>query len=200
MTKSRAVITILLGIFLAGLAAVLFVHDSNYIFTGKTLDLNDILENNGEIPRDKYVTYTCYLPIDNYAETTQTLNGIIPLPFLKTQQYSMLCENGKVISAKVGSKKKIQEMEQALDDFYDTDNAVAVTLTGCIHTISPEMHGYLEESCNYVFEGLDTTGIDYTYFVIDTTQTRLSQTLMYTFLFFIGLFCIFGSVKHLTNN
>jgi len=40
------------------LAVIMFVHDSSFILTGKTVDLNQILENNEELPRDKYVTYT----------------------------------------------------------------------------------------------------------------------------------------------
>ena len=196
MSKARCVIMILLGIFLSGLSIVLFVHDAEYIFTGNTVNLNEILKNNEELPRDKFVTFTCEFPIDNYAETQQYLNGIIPLPF-KTQQYAMLGDNGMIFSAEVGKKAKIAEMDQAIEAFYD-DGAVSVTLTGNLQINSPKMDSFLNECVEYIFgdaDDLKSYGFYITSYVIDTTKTRLSQALLYTFLLAIGVLIIVMSIR-----
>ena len=199
MSRSRCVIMIILGIFLSGLSIVMFVHDAEYIFTGNTVNLNEILENNEELPRDKYVTFTCEFPIENYAETQQYLNGIIPLPF-KTQQYAMLGDNGMIFSAEIGKKAKIEEMDQALDIFYDDDEAVSVTLTGNLKINSSEMDSYLKECVEYLIgddADLESYGMFLTSYVIDTTQTRSSQAFLYTFLLIIGAAVILISIKNL---
>lgn len=196
MSKSRCVIMIILGILLSGLSIVMFVHDAEYIFTGNTVDLNEILKNNGELPRDKFVTFTCEFPIDNYAETRQYLNGIIPLPF-KTQQYAMLGDNGMIFSAEIGNKAKISEMDQAIETFYD-DGEVSVTLTGNLQINSSEMDSYLKECVGYIFgDDLESYGFFLTSYVIDTTKTRLSQSLLYTFLLAIGVLAIVISIRTL---
>ena len=198
MSKARCVIMIILGLFLSGLSIVLFVHDAEYIFTGKTVDLNEILKNNEELPRDKFVTFTCEFPIDNYAETQQYINGIIPLPF-KTQQYAMLGENGMIFSAEIGKKAKIAEMDQALEEFYD-DGTVSVTLTGNLQINSPQMDSFLNECVEYIFGNagdLDSYGFYVTSYVIDTTKTRLSQALLYIFLLAIGAVLIVVSIRAL---
>ncbi|MCH5193162.1 MAG: hypothetical protein J1F11_04305 [Oscillospiraceae bacterium] len=196
MSKSRCVIMIILGLFLSGLSIVMFVHDAEYIFTGNTVNLNEILQNNEELPRDKYVTFTCEFPIDNYAETQQYLNGFIPLPF-KTQQYAMLGDNGMIFSAEVGKKAKIAEMDQAIETFYD-DGTVSVTLTGNLQINSPEMDSYLQECAEYIFgDDLETYGFFLTSYVIDTTKTRSSQALLYIFLLLIGVVCIGTGIRSL---
>lgn len=196
MSKVKCVIMIILGVFLSGLSIVMFVHDAEYIFTGNTVNLNEILINNEELPRDKYVTFTCEFPIDNYAETQQYINGIIPLPF-KTQQYAMLGDNGMIFSAEVGKKDKIAEMDQALETFYN-DGDVSVTLTGNLKINSSEMDSYLEECVDYIFDGdVESYGFFLTSYVIDTTQTRLSQALMYTLLLIVGGVLIVISIKNL---
>lgn len=198
MSKSRCVIMIILGLFLSGLSIVMFVHDAEYIFTGNTVNLNEILQNNEELPRDKYVTFTCEFPIDNYAETQQYLNGFIPLPF-KTQQYAMLGDNGMIFSAEIGKKAKIAEMDQAIETFYD-DGDVSVTLTGNLQINSPEMDSYLKECVEYLFgdaSNLESYGFFLTSYVIDTTKTRSSQALLYIFLLLIGAACIVISIRSL---
>ena len=198
MSKARCVILIILGLFLSGLSIVLFVHDAEYIFTGKTVNLNEILKNNEELPRDKFVTFTCEFPIDNYAETQQYINGIIPLPF-KTQQYAMLGENGMIFSAEIGKKAKIEEMDQALEEFYD-DGTVSVTLTGNLQINSPKMDSFLNECVEYLFgdaDDLRSYGFYVTSYVIDTTKTRLSQALLYIFLLAIGAVLILASIRAL---
>ncbi len=193
MKRSSFIISLLLGIFLSGLAVVILVHDAEYIFTGKTVNLNEVIENGGEMPRDKYVTYTCNYPLGNYAETKQTISGVIPLPF-KTQQYALLCENGIIMSAEVSKKAKIEELNEAIDDMYNGE-AASVTLTGCLITNNPEMNGYLSEFLTAVGIDTESSDIQQTYYLIDTTKTRLSLILAYTFLLVIGLFVIIVDIK-----
>ncbi len=175
------------------MAAVILVHDAGYIFTGKTVNLNEILENGDELPRDKYVTYTCSYPLGNYAETKQTISGVIPLPY-KTQQYALLCENGIIMSAEVSKKAKIEELDEAIDDVY-CGETVSVTLTGCLITNNPEMNGYLSEFLTAVGIDTENSDIQQTYYLIDTTKTRLQLFLMYTFLLALGLFLIVVDIR-----
>lgn len=194
MSKFRSILMIIIGVVLAGFSVVMFVHDAEYIFTGKTVDLNEILENDGEVPRDKYVTFTCDIPIDNYAETQQYLNGFIPLPF-KTQQYAMLGDNGMIFSAEISKKDKIKEMDQAIEDFYD-DKDVSVTLTGKLQINSSEMDSYLKECVEYdIGDDMDSLGFFVTSYVIDTTQTRLSQSMLCLFAFAIGALFVVLSIR-----
>ena len=196
MSRSRCVVAILLGLFLSGLSVVMFIHDFEYIITGNTVDLNEILENNGELPRDKFVTFTCEAPVCNYAETRNYINGIIPMPF-KSQQYAMIGENGMVFSAKVGKKAKIKEMDQAIDAFYN-DSAVSVKLTGIFQINSPKMDSFLQEGMEYVIgDDMEDSGLFLTSYVIDTTKTRLSQALTYGFLLVIGVFLVVFNIRSL---
>lgn len=175
------------------MVVALLVHDAEYIFTGETVNLNEVLESGEEMPRDKYVTYTCSYPLGNYAETKQTISGVIPLPF-KSQQYSLLCENGIIISAEVSKKAKIEELDEAIDKAYDGET-VSVTLTGCLITNNPEMNGYLSEFLAAVGIDMENSELQQTYYLIDTTKTRLSLIMTYTLLFVLGLFIIIVDIK-----
>ena len=192
MAKIKKILGIIVGIVIVVLSVVMFVHDSSFILTGKTVDLNEILANNEELPRDKYVTYTCTFPIGNYAETKQTLNGIIPLPF-KSQEYAILCENGMIISSEISKKSKIREMDTAVEKIYNEEE-VSVELKGCLQTISSDMRKYLDESL-----GTESANgnFELTSFAIDTTMTRLKITFMYIFIFLIGLACTVVSIIRL---
>ena len=194
MARIKKILGVFLGIMIIALAVIMFVHDSSFILTGKTVDLNQILENNEELPRDKYVTYTCTFPIGNYAETKQTLNGIIPLPF-KSQEYAILCENGMVISTEISKKSKIREMDAAVDKVYNGEE-VSVELKGCLEIISSDMSKFLEES--FGTEN-DNANFQLTNFVIDTTETRLNITFLYVFVFLIGLALTVGSIIRLRS-
>jgi len=181
----RPVFTIIFGIFLSIISIVLFIHDVEYIFTGNTINLNEVLENGEEIPNGKYVTYTCYAPLGNYAETQEYLNGFIPLPF-KTQEFAVLTENDMIISAEIGNKNKIQEMEKLTDDFLTSDDDFygSMELTGYLGSNNSEMVGYLQE----YFEDVDfeAKGISVSWYSIDTTKTRLSVAGLCVGMFLIG--------------
>ena len=195
MPKRRSIVMILFGILLSVASIALFVHDAEYIFTGKTVNLNEILENGGELPRDKYVTYTCEFPLGNYAETQQYY-GFIPLPF-KTQQYAMLDDSGIVLSAEIkNSNSKIEEMDKAIDEFWDDDAEVSVTLTGCLTITAAGMDEYLEEYMNYLFDDdLESYDIFLTSYQIDTTRTRATQFIVEVLVLAIGVFLIIVQVR-----
>jgi len=131
-------------------------------------------------------------PYRHYAETKQTLNGIIPLPF-KSQEYAILCENGMIISSEISKKSKIKEMDTAVEKIYNGEE-VSVELKGCLQTISSDMRKYLEESL-----GTESANgnFELTSFAIDTTMTRLKITFMYIFIFLIGLACTVVSIIRL---
>ncbi|MBR1554946.1 MAG: hypothetical protein IJ644_06075 [Oscillospiraceae bacterium] len=189
----RPVFTIILGLFLSIMGGILLVHDAEYIFTGNTVNLNEIFENNQELPRDSYVDYTCYCSLGNYAETQQYLNGLIPLPF-KSQEYALLTENEIIISAEISKKEKIQEMEQLTDAFFSDDentSLVPVELVGCLQTVSPDMHNFLIE----YFEGTEIAEDVITYYVIDTTKTRASQCGLCLGAILLGIFVVFMGIQ-----
>lgn len=194
MLRSRSRGMMILGIFFVVITLALFIHDAEYIFTGKTVDLNEILASGEELPRDKFVTYTCKAPIGNYAETQEYISGIIPLPF-KTQQYAMIGENGMIFSAKIGKKAKIEEMDDAVDAFYD-DETVLVTLTGNLQINSSKMDTFLEEFVSYMIDSdQESSELFLTSFVIDTTKTRLSLSLLYIFMFALGAFMTVAGIR-----
>ena len=189
----RPVFTIILGLLLSIAAAALFIHDAEYIFTGNTIDLNEVLENGEEIPNGIYVTYTCYVPLGNYAETQEYLNGFIPLPF-KTQEFAVLTENNMIISAEIGNKNKIQEMEQLTDDFYASDDFYgSMELTGYLGSNNSEMMGYLQEYFEDV--DLEAEGISVSWYAIDTTKTRLSSAGLCIGMFLIGGVVIIAGIR-----
>lgn len=188
------IVYLILGILLIVAAVALFVHDAEYIFTGNTVSLNEILENGEELPRDKYVTYTCTMPLGNYAETREYLGGIIPLP-ISSQQYAMLDESGMILSAEINKKSKITEMEDAAEAFFD-DEAVTVTIEGCFEINGSRMDDYLQEYIGYFMTGeeMDEEGIFLTSYAVNTTKTRVSQVLLYVSVAVIGVAIIVASV------
>lgn len=192
MSKKRIVFWILFGVVLIAVAVAMFAHDADYILTGNTVNLNEILENGGELPRDKFVTYTCNISLGNYAETREYIDGIIPLPG-KTQQFAMLTENGMIISAEIETKTKIDEMMNLTENI-DYDNPTTpVVITGCFEINSSDMDRCL---INY-FSGydLEDSGIILTSYVINTTKTRAGLVALYLFVFVVGVCVLEWSVK-----
>ena len=189
----RPIFSIILGLLFCVAALVLFIHDAEYIFTGNTVDLNQVFLEDEELPRDKFVTYTCHCSLGNYAESQEYLDGLIPLPG-KTQEYALLIENGYIISAEISKEVKIQELDQLTDAFLNNEDStelVPVKITGCLQTVSSDMH-------NLLIEYFEDTGIEeekLTYYVIDTTKTRASQVGLYLALFALGGFLIFMTIK-----
>ena len=159
---------------------------------GHTVDLNEILINGEELPRDQYVTYQCSVPFGNYAETRSYAGGVIPLPG-KTQQFAFLGENDMILSAEIGRKSKIQEMTELTDDYYHGEGFESVTLVGCFEINSPDMDRYL---ANYFSDiDLEEEGIYLTSYVINATKTRLKQAILYLLLLALGAVVLWESVK-----
>lgn len=198
MSNSRSAIMIFLGALFAFIAVVLFVHDAEYIFTGNTVNLNEILETGAELPRDQYVTFTCRMPVGNYAETQEYLSGIIPTPS-KTQQYALLDDTGLILSAEINHKSKIEELNQAVESFYH-GTSVSVTVTGCLVINSSEMDAYLEDYINYLLDGdMESSGIILTSYLIDTTKTRLKIIIYYTIGFALGVFLMVINIRKMRD-
>lgn len=193
--KKGSIVYSILGIFLTVCAVVLFVHDAAYIFTGNTVDLNEILETGGELPRDKFVTYTCTMPLGNYAESREYLGGIIPLP-ISSQQYAMLDTSGMVFSAEISKKAKINEMDEAAEAFFD-DKTVTVTIEGSFEIHSREMDEYLQEYTGYFMtdEEMEKQGIYLTSYVVNTTKTRVSLVLLYLATAALGIAILVVSIR-----
>jgi len=190
----RPVFAIILGVFLAAIGVIMFVHDADFIFTGNTADLNQILEENSEIPRDKYVTYTCSYCLGNYGET-QSYWGFIPLPG-KSQQFAFIGENGMIISVKAGKKSLVEDLRVLSESDYDEDYT-PVTFTGCVQTNHPDLDRYLESYLSGVdFENSD---LQLTYLEIDTTKTRPKLVFMYTAIILIGAGCIIFAVRKIRS-
>ncbi len=186
MSKFDCIVAALLGVVMIALSVVMYAREASYIFMGETLDLNEIIEEGGEMPRGEFVTFTVEYPLGNYAETREMIAGFIPMPFSTTQQYAIFCEDCSIISAEVSKKSKIAELEQAVEDFYN-DKPTAVTIVGYVAANDREMNGYLAELTDYLFEGDPASaGVTPTYFVIDTTQTRVSQFFLYFFSLLLG--------------
>ena len=181
--KKKSKAALLMGLFFAAIGIVMFAFDAGYILLGRTVDLNKVLAEGGELPRDKVVTYTCEVPIGNYAEMQTYLNGIIPLP-AKSQLYAMYDKyggDGIIFSAKLISKYKMAEFDSAVNE--DTPK---ITLEGRLMTIDNDAFGYLEQVCG----DLSEENITLTYYVIDTTSSRIEWALMYLFITALGVFCL----------
>ncbi|MBQ2264164.1 MAG: hypothetical protein II341_02070, partial [Oscillospiraceae bacterium] len=63
MSKLKCILTALLGVVMIGLSIVMYVREASYIFMGETLDLNEIIDEGGEMPRGEYVTFTVEYPL-----------------------------------------------------------------------------------------------------------------------------------------
>lgn len=186
MPKFDCIVAALLGVVMIVLSVVMYTREASYIFMGETLDLNEIINEGGEIPRGEFVTFTVEYPLGNYAETREMIADFIPIPFAKTQQYAIFCEDCRIISAEVSKKSKIAELEQAVEDFYN-DKTAAVTIVGYVAVNNREMNGYLTELTDFLFKGDPASvGVTPTDFVIDTTQTRVSQFFLYFFSLLLG--------------
>ncbi len=189
----RPVFTIIFGLFLSIMGIVLLVHDAGYIFAGNTVDLNEVFENNEQIPEHQYVTYTCWVSLGNYAETNEYY-GFIPTG--KTQQFAVLTENDMIISAEISRKDTIMAMNLLTDATYSEDEdvqPVPVTLTGNLEFNDSEMNGYLSE----YFEGVDfdEEGITLTGYSINTTRTRLLQGGLCLGMFLLGGIVIIVGIR-----
>ena len=178
MSRSKRITAVILGAFLSALAIALFLHDAEYLLTGKTVNLNEILDNGDDPPRDKYVTYACQISLGNYGETRMKY-GFIPLPG-KTEQFAMLDASGLIISAEIGDRAKIAEMLSLTES-----GEGEVTLTGCFQTNSGDMSRFLSE----YLSGVDWEGrsVFMTPYVIDTTKTRVKQTALYIGVLALGV-------------
>ena len=193
----RPIFTIIFGLFLSIMGIVLLVHDAGYIFAGNTVDLNEVFENNEQIPEHQYVTYTCWTSLGNYAETNEYY-GVIPTG--KTQQFAMLTENDMIISAEISRKDTIIAMNLLTDAVYSDDDEVQlvpVTLTGNLEFNDTEMNGYLSE----YFDGVDLEeeGVTLTGYSINTTQTRLLQGGLCLGMFALGIFVIIIGIRKKTR-
>ena len=181
--RKKSKVGLLMGLFFTAIGIVMFAFDAGYILLGRTVDLNKVLAEGGELPRDKVVTYTCEVPIGNYAEMQTYLNGIIPLP-AKSQLYAMYDKyggDGIIFSAKLRSKYKMAEFDSAVNN--DTPK---ITLEGRLMTIDNDAFGCLEQVCG----DLSEENITLTYYVIDTTSSRIEWALMYLFITALGVFCL----------
>lgn len=141
MTKVKGFAFILMGLFMMVVAVVMLVHDYNYIFRGETVNLNEIIESGADLPRDSYVTYSCSVPLGNYAESRNYISGVIPLSG-KTQQYAFLAENGYVMSVELNNKQLIKGMDELIEA---EEAGEPVSITGCLVINSTEMDGFLTE-------------------------------------------------------
>ncbi|MBO5558589.1 hypothetical protein [Ruminococcus sp.] len=66
--RKKSKVGLLIGLFFTVTGIIMSAFDASYILLGRTVDLNKVLEEGGELPRDKVVTYTCEVPTGNYAE------------------------------------------------------------------------------------------------------------------------------------
>jgi len=171
------------GILFIGLSLFLLISNASYYFLGKTVDLNEVLKNGEELPKGKFVSYTCKYPIGHYAEMQTYLNGIIPLP-VKSQLYAMIDEydgKGLIFSAKVNKINKIKEFNSTVNE-----KTESVTVVGYLDTIvNYEATSYLEQTCCNI-DG----DIVLTHLVLDSTKTRFSHIVMCTVMFAFGVFLL----------
>ena len=175
--RSSGIGMLFIGIFFVILSVVMMVHDADYMFLGKTVDLNEILKNGGEMPRDKYVTYTCEYPMGAYGTMQDYYGGIIPAG-RKSYYYAIYDESGMVFSASANSGKVIDDIEAVGDEKKDS-----VVLVGSVKTIDSEMNGYLMDTFGEYIDGEEVYS---TYYLIDTTNTRLTLFLLYGFALLLG--------------
>lgn len=190
--QNSPLLCFLLGAVFTILSLVMIIHDASFIFLGRTVDLNEIMKNGGEPPRDKYVTYTCYMPLGGYAETTEYAAGIIPLPG-KAESHAFIAENGMIMTIQTKNKQTKKDLAHAAEDFYFEDEVTPVEVVGCFQINSPDVDRLLEQFAAQ--SGIDTEEIALSSYCIDTTKTRLKITVMYVFMLALGVICIIMGIK-----
>ena len=87
--------------------------------------------------------------------------------------------DGIIFSAKLRSKYKMAEFDSAVND-----DTAKIKLEGRLMTIDNDAFGYLEQVCG----DLSEENITLTYYVIDTTSSRIEWALMYLLITALGVF------------
>lgn len=177
---------LIVGIFFLVCVTALFVHDAKYIFTGNTVDLNEIIAKDDYMPRDKYVTYTIKFPLGKYGTEQSYYGGIIPVGG-KSYNYAVYDESGAILSVKVKKKSLMDKIEAV-----ENGSEESITVTGCLVINSSDMDRFLEENCG---EAAISNDVVLTSYVIDTTKTRFSLVLIYTAGLAIGIVCIWTYIR-----
>lgn len=162
---------LIFGIFFTVIVMALFIHDAGYIFTGNTVDLNEIIAKNDYMPRGKYVTYTVKTSFGKYGSEQDYYGGIIPVGG-KSYNYAVLDDSGAIMSVKVKGDKLEDKLSAVTDGREES-----FTVTGCLTINSSDMDRFLDSALGEYADGEE---IFLTSYQIDTTKGRLKLVLFYT--------------------
>ncbi len=193
MSKLRSVLMVIVGLLAVAMSILMFVGDAEYIFTGKTVNLNEVLTNGEELPSGKFVTYECYYPMGSYGEI-QSYYSFIPLPG-KTHEFAMMTESNIIISAEIGKKSKIDEFNSKTEDFLSDKEIEPIVLTGQLKTNGDDLDQLLEDYFSDI--DLASNGLILTSYSIDTTQTRAGNAALYSFFLLASVLLIVIYVRKL---
>ena len=180
--KKSGIGMLLVGIFLMIISVLLIVKNADFIFYGKTVDLDEILKNGGEIPQGSFVTYTCDQPLGSYGKE-QELFIFIPVG-KEGYYYAIFDENGTMLSAKISDEK----IRNKIDNLGDGEKA-NIKITGRVRKLNNEMKMYYLDSLRM------KTGFDRSDYYIDTTDTKTSQIVTSVITFLIGGLMVFLFIK-----
>ena len=200
LERLRRCLSVGLGVLIFLMGVFMIIRDYDYILTGNTVNLNDVLENDKAVPRSKYVTYTCNASLGNYAETQIYVKEIIPTP-IKIQRYALLTDNNVVISAEIRGKSKLEEIDRLVEDTFSLEEDAEpepVVLVGYFSSNSYEMDNLLDEYLSELGD-LSEMGVTVTSYKIDTTKTRGGAAALDLFVLVVSVGMVVISVRKLKD-
>ena len=179
-------------------AAVYAALRWNYVFMGKTTDLNQSVAEGKAPEKDEYATLNVHLVLGNYAETKHKINGFIPAG--TEQHYVVVLDDGSVMSVTLKDKSDIEKLEAMVDptwsllsgesESWPTTN---VTLTGKIGSMDSQILGFYRESLNKA--GVTTDYFPRIYeLTLDATNSRFRGFLVFGILLAFGALFIVLSI------
>jgi len=142
--KATAIIMMLVGIVFCALNAIPNIK----ALTNNSVNIYDLIEEEGEVPVGTYVEIPVDAVIGNYAETEHTTNGI---PTGTDQHYMIWLDTEEFISLTVKNKDIISQLDSICDDTWDfidgfnRDLPKPTSYYGVVVRLDSELQGYFKQ-------------------------------------------------------
>lgn len=195
-SKGAIVAYILCIILFAGLAFVLLIGYSDYLFNGAK-DFYEMVEDGHSPVTGEHVSISVDAVIDWYAETEHKINGFIPAG--SEQHCVVWLDNNAFISMTIKGKKNIAKVDEIIEatnaylDYADGYGEEAylpkpVVFEGEITAIGSEVRKYYDEAMD-ILGVSDADDFTVYYLTIDTTSNKVRLWMMIGF--FIAIDIVF---------
>lgn len=179
-SEKNSVFTLVI-IFIFGIVLLVMTADEiDYIFTGKTTDVNEMIADGREPEVGDHVSIELDYVIDWYAELTQSRKGI-----KKVTYHAMgVLDDGRIISICVKKdSEEYDKIDDLIEETYDYLAGISnvpptsVKLEGTVRKIDSEISSYYTTGLSYIgYTSSDAISLD-----IDVTQKRIYVVLMFVF-------------------